>query len=205
MENLIKKLDLNEYITNFSKLFAREKSIILEGDINIHYKIISELSKYNINQPLSVQNLDSQLMHLQKQGVLRVYEIYEFIKIINYFLYLTRFNFEGKLFEWMDKTLEDRDFPAIIIRDSSSKVSDQSLLEHFLKIEVDIATKGKNSPWNMREVSSDVLKVFRIVEETLNFKINYLGFESLVEQRESMYSGTRMEFEIIYHSRRFEQ
>jgi len=78
MENLIKKLDLNEYITNFSKLFAREKSIILEGDINIHYKIISELSKYNINQPLSVQNLDSQLMHLQKQGVLRVYEIYEF-------------------------------------------------------------------------------------------------------------------------------
>ena len=103
MENLIKKLDLNEYITNFSKLFAREKSIILEGDINIHYKIISELSKYNINQPLSVQNLDSQLMHLQKQGVLRVYEIYEFIKIINYFLYLKRFNFEGKLLLWMEK------------------------------------------------------------------------------------------------------
>ena len=109
MENLIKKLDLNEYITNFSKLFAREKSIILEGDINIHYKIISELSKYNINQPLSVQNLDSQLMHLQKQGVLRVYEIYEFIKIINYFLYLKRFNFEGKLFEWMDKIIIPND------------------------------------------------------------------------------------------------
>ncbi|PRM96583.1 endonuclease MutS2 [Aliarcobacter cryaerophilus] len=105
MENLIKKLDLNEYITNFSKLFAREKSIILEGDINIHYKIISELSKYNINQPLSVQNLDSQLMHIQKQGILRVYEIYEFIKIINYFLYLKRFNFEGKLLEWMDKII----------------------------------------------------------------------------------------------------
>jgi DNA mismatch repair protein MutS2 len=109
MENLIKKLDLNEYITNFSKLFAREKSIILEGDINIHYKIISELSKYNINQPLSVQNLDSQLMHLQKQGVLRVYEIYEFIKIINYFLYLKRFNFEGKLLEWMDKIIIPND------------------------------------------------------------------------------------------------
>ena len=109
MENLIKKLDLNEYITNFSKLFAREKSIILEGDINIHYKIISELSKYNINQPLSVQNLDSQLMHLQKQGVLRVYEIYEFIKIINYFLYLKRFNFELKLFEWMDKIIIPND------------------------------------------------------------------------------------------------
>ena len=109
MENLIKKLDLNEYITNFSKLFAREKPIILEGDINIHYKIISELSNYNINQPSSVQNLDSQLMHIQKQGILRVYEIYEFIKIINYFLYLKRFNFEGKLLEWMDKIIIPND------------------------------------------------------------------------------------------------
>ncbi|RBQ31848.1 endonuclease MutS2 [Arcobacter sp. FW59] len=105
MENLIKKLDLSDYITSFSKLFAREKSIILEGDINIHYKIISELSKYNINQPLNVENLDSQLMHIQKQGVLRVYEIYEFIKIINYFLYLKKFNFEGKLLEMMDKII----------------------------------------------------------------------------------------------------
>ncbi|WP_418185663.1 endonuclease MutS2 [Aliarcobacter vitoriensis] len=112
MENLIKKLDLSDYITSFSKLFAREKSIILEGDINIHYKIISELSKYNINQPLNVENLDSQLMHIQKQGVLRVYEIYEFIKIINYFLYLKKFNFEGKLLEMMDKII----IPADILK-----------------------------------------------------------------------------------------
>jgi len=103
MKNLIKKLDLSEYITSFSKLFAREKSIVLEGDINIHYKIINELSKYNIQEPLNVENLDIQLIHLQKQGVLRVYEIYEFIKIINYFLYLKKFNFEGKLLELMNK------------------------------------------------------------------------------------------------------
>lgn len=109
------------------------------------------------------------------------------------------------VFEWMEKTLEDRDFPALIIRDSSSKVNETSSLEHILKIEVDIAIKGKNSIWSMREVSSDVLKTFGIVENILNFKINYLGFESLVEQRESMYSGTRMEFEVIYNTRRFEQ
>jgi len=103
MEKLIHKLDLNDYIESFKKLFSREKSIILEGDINIHYKIISELSNYNFNPPKSIINLDSQLMHLQKQGVLKIYEIYEFIKIINYFLYLKKFNFEGKLFEWIDK------------------------------------------------------------------------------------------------------
>ena len=109
------------------------------------------------------------------------------------------------VFEWMEKTLEDRDFPALIIRDSSSKVNETSSLEHILKIEVYIAIKGKNSIWSMREVSSDVLKTFGIVENILNFKINYLGFESLVEQRESMYSGTRMEFEVIYQTRKFEQ
>ena len=109
MEKLIQKLDLYDYLENFKKLFAREKSIILEGDINIHYKIVQELGNYNINAPKSVQNLDSQLMHLQKQGVLKTYEIYEFLKITNYFLYLKKFNFEGKLLEWMEKIVIPND------------------------------------------------------------------------------------------------
>ncbi|RXJ95810.1 endonuclease MutS2 [Arcobacter sp. AHV-9/2010] len=109
MENLIKKLDLSDYITSFSKLFAREKSIILEGDINIHYKLIDELGRFDFKAPLSVENLDSQLIHLQKQGILKIYEIFEFVKIVNYFLYLKRFNFEGKLFEWIDKIVIPND------------------------------------------------------------------------------------------------
>lgn len=109
MENLIKKLDLSDYITSFSKLFARDKSIILEGDINIHYKLIDELGRFDFKAPLSVENLDSQLIHLQKQGILKIYEIFEFVKIVNYFLYLKRFNFEGKLFEWIDKIVIPND------------------------------------------------------------------------------------------------
>ncbi|AZL54089.1 endonuclease MutS2 [Aliarcobacter skirrowii] len=109
MENLIKKLDLSDYITSFSKLFARDKSIILEGDINIHYKLIDELGRFDFKAPLSVENLDSQLIHLQKQGILKIYEIFEFVKIVNYFLYLKRFNFEGKLFEWSDKIVIPND------------------------------------------------------------------------------------------------
>ncbi|MCG3658473.1 endonuclease MutS2 [Aliarcobacter butzleri] len=103
MENLIKKLDLNDYIDNFSKLFARDKSIILEGDINIHHKLINELSKFDFKAPPKVENLDSALMHIQKQGTLKIYEIFEFIKIVEYFRYLKRFNFEGKLLEWIEK------------------------------------------------------------------------------------------------------
>lgn len=105
MQNILKKLDLTDYIESFSKLLAREKSIILEGDINLHFKLINELSNYDINEPKKVENLDNQLVHLQKQGILKVYEIYEFIKIIKYFNYLKRFNFEGKLQEWIDKII----------------------------------------------------------------------------------------------------
>lgn len=103
MENIIKKLDLADYLQSFSQLFSREKSIILEGDINLHYKLIKELEKFDFKIPPKVENLDLNILHLQKQGVLRVYEIFEFVKIINYFNYLKRFNFEDKLQEWMDK------------------------------------------------------------------------------------------------------
>ena len=51
MQNIIKKLDLIDYIESFSQLMAREKSIILEGDINLHYKLINELSKFDIKAP----------------------------------------------------------------------------------------------------------------------------------------------------------
>ena len=103
MKNIFKKLDLNDYIEQFSSLFSRKKSIILEGDINLHYKLINELDKHDLKTPQNVQNLDSQLIHLTKQGVLKLDEIYEFIKIIRYFNYLKRFTFEGKLLEWIDK------------------------------------------------------------------------------------------------------
>ena len=109
MEKLLKKLDLADYIDSFSQLLAREKSIILEGDINLHHKLISELSKFDFKAPQKTQNLDSALMHIQKQGILKIYEIFEFIKIINYFRYLKRFSFDGKMLEWLDKIIIPND------------------------------------------------------------------------------------------------
>ena len=105
MQEILKKLDLIEYINSFSKLLAREKPIVLEGDINLHHRLIKELSAFDFKEPPKIQNLDTALMHIQKQGVLKVYEIYEFVKIINYFSYLKRFTFEGKVGEWIDKVI----------------------------------------------------------------------------------------------------
>ncbi|MGA1932303.1 endonuclease MutS2 [Arcobacter sp. YIC-464] len=132
MQNILKKLDLTDYIESFSKLLAREKSIILEGDINLHFKLISELSKYDINEPKKVENLDNQLVHLQKQGILKVYEIYEFIKIINYFNYLKRFNFEGKLQEWIDKIIIPSD-----INEVCNYFDEKSNLKHGVNDDFD--------------------------------------------------------------------
>ena len=105
MQDIIKKLDLEEYLETLQNLFAREKSIILEGDINIHHKLISAISTYDLKSLPKVENLDNAIMYLKKQGDLKLDEIYEFTKIINYFLYLKRFDFEGKLGEWNDKIL----------------------------------------------------------------------------------------------------
>ena len=108
MQDIFKKLDLVDYIETFSKLFSREKSIILEGDINLHHRMIKELSNFNFVAPGKVEDLTNALLHIQKQGILKIYDIFEFVKIIRYFLYLKKFNFkstvkDAKVGEWIDK------------------------------------------------------------------------------------------------------
>jgi DNA mismatch repair protein MutS2 len=103
IDDLAKKLDLEEYFNSLSSLFARPKDIILQGDINIHFKLIEEISKYNFKEPKKVIDLTQQINHFKKQGVLKLYEIYEFVKIIEYFHYMKKFSLEAKLYEWIDK------------------------------------------------------------------------------------------------------
>lgn len=103
IEELINKLDLTEHINKLYLFFARDKEIILEGDISYHYKLIEELNTYQLKELPKVVDLDFALIHIQKYGVLKIYEIYEFIKIIRYFLYLKRLKSEDLLKIWFDK------------------------------------------------------------------------------------------------------
>ena len=103
---LIKRLDLTEFIDSFTALFAREKPIYMEGDLNYHQRFIKELNKYELTAPKSVENLDTHFMHIKKFGVLKPYEIFEFIKIVRYFKYLKRFDFKGDiLIDWFAKII----------------------------------------------------------------------------------------------------
>jgi len=111
---IIKKLDIVNHIEQLESLFCREKNIKLEGDINIHYSILKELENFTLKTPAKITNLDSPLAYLQKQGVLKIYEIYEFVKIITYFQYLKKFSFVGKLANWIDKIIVPKEFDLII-------------------------------------------------------------------------------------------
>ncbi len=105
MQEIFKKLDLEDYILHFQQLFARPKDIVLEGDINLHYKLINELDKYTFKQAPKLENLDTALRHIQKQGILKLDDIFEFVKIIEYFSYLKKFNFELALEQWFLKII----------------------------------------------------------------------------------------------------
>ena len=110
------------------------------------------------------------------------------------------------VFEWLEKPLDKDEYPAIIIRDVSDDTNDGQILEHSLKVEVDVAVSNKaTSLWDMREVTSDVLKAFGVIEDTINYKCNYLGSEFLVEQKDSVYGGVRLSFTVDYQTGRWEQ
>jgi len=99
---LEQKLDLEEFLEEFRTFFARRKPLAIMGDINLHYRFIKELEGYDFSPPPQVKNLSQELNHLRKQGVLRLIEIFEFLKIVRYFLYLKSLKFEGKVKEWLD-------------------------------------------------------------------------------------------------------
>jgi DNA mismatch repair protein MutS2 len=103
MESLTSKLDLHQFIENFTAFFSREKHYLLEGDIHTHYKLIQELENYQFKTPPEIINLDTDLLRLKKLGTLKIDTIFEFVKIIRYFNYLKSLPFEGSLLKWLEK------------------------------------------------------------------------------------------------------
>ena len=103
IKEIEKKLDLQEYVAEFKTFFARDKELFMEGDVNLHKKFIDEIAKVEFTPPKETKNLDSALMYLKKQGILKLYEIFEFVKIIWYFNYLKKQNFSGVVLEWLLK------------------------------------------------------------------------------------------------------
>lgn len=110
------------------------------------------------------------------------------------------------VFEWLEKPFDTDELPGIVIRDiSDSTTDDFTITNHVLKIEVDIAVSGRNATWNMREVTSDVMMAFKNVEDELGLICKCNGSDFIIEQKDTLYGGVRVEFDVIYQSRRWEQ
>lgn len=106
MEKLFSKLDLNDYVKGFQGFLARPKPLFLEGDAGVHYRLITELERYEgIKTPPQVISLDTPLAHLSKMGTLRLGEIFAFVQIVYYMLYLKNILKEGGLSEWIEKLI----------------------------------------------------------------------------------------------------
>ena len=101
-EEISTQLDLSNFLSEFSSFFSREKPFYIEGDQNRHYKIITELDAYEFKAPVKLKNLDSALAYLKKQGMLNLEDIFEFVKIVRYFRYLHKFDFESTLGSWIN-------------------------------------------------------------------------------------------------------
>lgn len=138
MKDIINKLDLQDYISQFKSLFSREKSFILEGDIHIHYNLINEISNYEFKSPNKVINLDNAILILQKNGNLNLDDIYEFVKIIDYFRYLKRFTLDGKLGQWIENINIPQDLEILLNSFDNKGVLKQGINEDYDRVELNL-------------------------------------------------------------------
>ncbi|MEA1953192.1 MAG: endonuclease MutS2 [Campylobacterota bacterium] len=100
-KSIIQKLDLDGYIHQFKQFLAREKSVVMIGDINQHYRYITSLSKVQFPTPKEVPNLDRELARIKKQAVLTLDEIYAFVVMFSYFNTLNTVGFTEPLLSWI--------------------------------------------------------------------------------------------------------
>lgn len=125
IETLCSKLDLSEFIERFSRYFSRISPFYIEGDINILKQFIDEFDKVQFVPPKHISNLDDELMHIKKLGVLKLDSIFEFVKIIKYFLYLKRINVDD--FKHISNWLSNINIPSEIITIARSFDDDGNL------------------------------------------------------------------------------
>ncbi|MDR1554732.1 MAG: endonuclease MutS2, partial [Campylobacteraceae bacterium] len=115
------------------------KPLFMEGDANLHFRFIKELQNYDLNPLPNVDNTDKELVHLSKQGVLHIKQIWEFIKIIRYFLYLKQKKLEGIIGNWIDNI----NIPPSILEIESWFGKDGELKDEIDRRFVDINTALK--------------------------------------------------------------
>lgn len=172
MEEIFKKLDLDEYIKEYKNFLARKKPFFIEGDSNIHFRFINELQKYDISPAQNVENIDISLIHLSKSGTLHVKEIFEIVKIIRYFLYLKKQKFEDSLKEWMVNIEIPSQILEIEKYFDENGILKESIDERFLNINSALKQIKENINTQIRQLFSSQKLQSYLVDRQVHFLNN---------------------------------
>ncbi len=121
---LSKKLDLQSHIAKLATLFAREKSIVLIGDSKTHSRFIKALDDIELPPLPPLPNLDDLINRLSKQATLQLEQIYDFVKLIEFFNALKATALPPLWREFVDAI----EIPAELL-DISQYFNDQALID----------------------------------------------------------------------------
>lgn len=134
MTELVSKLDLVDFIAKFRGYFARSKSLELQEDINLFRLYIDELDKITFAPPSDIKELDNEIILLQKKAVLKLEQIFEFVKIIKYFLYLKNLNLSN--FKYIPQMLSRLTIPQVML-DISNTFDNNGEINSGIYLELD--------------------------------------------------------------------
>lgn len=103
--------------------------------------------------------------------------------------------------EWIVHKLNEKEMPAIVVRDISSKTdsSTSGSLNYSLSIEIDIlVTENSTTMKRLRQIMSSVLTAIGTEGDDLIDYRTYDGDDILAEHQDHFYGGTRMKFSVEY-------
>jgi hypothetical protein len=103
--------------------------------------------------------------------------------------------------EWIVHKLSEKEMPAIVVRDVSSKAdsSTSGSLTHSLSIEIDIlVTESTTTMSRLRQIMSSVLTAIGAEGDDLLEYRAYEGDDILAEHQDHFYGGARMKFSVNY-------
>ncbi len=169
MNELINKLDLSEYIDTFLGFLSRKKPLFIEGDRDLHLKFIKALESVEFTPPKEVKDLDTALMHLKKSGTLRLDEIVEFIKIIEYFIYLKKLNTPDILSNWLAKIIIPPKILEIVNYFDEEGQLREEIDERFIEIERALKRAKEQIKKSLRDISSSSKLSSYLVDSQIHY------------------------------------
>lgn len=109
--------------------------------------------------------------------------------------------------DWKVHKLNEKEMPAIIIRDVGSKADSSSYgsIRYVLSIEVDVLVSDSSTTMaTLRTIMSSVLTAIGTEGDDFIDHVAYDGDDILAEHQDHFYGGARMKFSIAYSTAAWE-